>query len=304
MGSIIEVEHLKKSFGTVEAVRDISFRVESGRLFAFLGPNGAGKSTTIDMLCTFLRPDGGTARINGYPLGGADQQIRRSIGVVFQDGLLDGLMTVEENLRCRGALYGMKGRLLAGRVEAAMAAARITECAKRPYGKLSGGQKRRCDIARALLHTPEILFLDEPTTGLDPQTRKAVWDTIRSLQRDHQTTIFLTTHYMEEAAAADDVIVIDDGLIAAQGSPSELRESYASDQLHMTCANPAAVAAILDAGRFPYTLAAGTITVRLRKTLDALPLLQRCEPYLSAFEVKIGTMDEAFLAITGKELRQ
>lgn len=304
MNHIIEVEDLKKSYGSIAAVGGISFYVEAGKLFAFLGPNGAGKSTTINVLCTFLKPDSGKININGYLLGKDDNAIRRSIGVVFQDHLLDNLLTVEDNLRCRGALYGLSGCSLGDAIKRAMAEVEITELAKRPYGKLSGGQRRRCDIARALLNTPEILFLDEPTTGLDPQTRKLVWETIRRLQRESGVTVFLTTHYMEEAADADYVIVIDNGKIAAKGTPSELREKYASNRLSLICTSPEAVLAGLSPQGIPHTRVAERIIIPIKNTLDALPLIEQFKPYISGFEVMLGTMDDAFIGITGKDLRQ
>lgn len=301
---IIEVENLKKSYGNIKAVKDISFYVEEGKLFAFLGPNGAGKSTTIDIICTFLKPDHGNISVGGAVLGQRDNEIRKSIGAVFQDSLLDKRLTVEENMRCRGALYGLKGASLKNAVEDAMVLAGVTEYAKRPYGKLSGGQRRRCDIARALIHTPKILFLDEPTTGLDPQTRKAVWETIQKLQREKNITVFLTTHYMEEAAAADFVIVIDNGEIAAKGTPSALRQQYASDRLLLTCNDYEAVKEILNKTATGYTQIADQLIVNLSKTLEALPLLEQCKPFIRSFEVTTGTMDDAFIGITGKELRQ
>lgn len=304
MNHMIEIENLKKSYGKVEAVKGISFYAEQGKLFSFLGPNGAGKSTTIDMICTFLTPDDGTIIVNGFTVGKNDNEIRRSIGAVFQDNLLDQLLTVEENMYCRGALYGLKGKVLSQAVEKAINSVGVAEYAKRPYGKLSGGQRRRCDIARALIHTPRILFLDEPTTGLDPQTRKSVWETIQKLQQEKGMTIFLTTHYMEEAAEADYVIVIDDGKIAAKGTPSNLRELYAEDKLKMTCNDFSAVTTLLKEAQCDYAEIANQIVVKIRKSLDALPLLQRCRPFIKEFEVTHGTMDDAFIKITGKELRQ
>ncbi len=304
MRHIIEVENLKKSYGNIEAVKGISFYAEEGKLFAFLGPNGAGKSTTIDIICTFLKPDSGNISVDGAVLGKQDEAIRKAIGAVFQDSLLDKRLTVEENMRCRGALYGLKGASLKNAVREAMTLSGVTEYAKRPYGKLSGGQRRRCDIARALIHMPKILFLDEPTTGLDPQTRKAVWETIQTLQRDKGITVFLTTHYMEEAAAADFVIVIDNGEIAAKGTPSALKQAYATDKLRLTCHDFAAVKEILQKAGVAYTQMADQLMVNLEKTLDALALLRRCEPFISSFEVTSGTMDDAFIGITGKELRQ
>lgn len=303
MKHIIEVENLRKSYGSVEAVRGISFYADEGRLLAFLGPNGAGKSTTINALCTFLRPDSGNVTINGFTLGSDDNGIRRSIGAVFQDSLLDPLLSVTANLTIRGGFYGLRGGALRTAVENAITSAGIEEIAARPYGKLSGGQRRRCDIARALINTPKILFLDEPTTGLDPQTRQSVWHTIRSLQSEKGVTVFLTTHYMEEAADADYVIVIDDGKIAAKGTPSELREKYASDRLTIVSADIPALSALLDGQEISYTHAAGRITVPLTHTLDALPILELCRPHINGFEVTSGTMDDTFIGITGKELR-
>ena len=231
MDRIIQVNSLKKSYGSVEAVKDISFYVERGGLFAFLGPNGAGKSTTIDIICTFLKPDGGEVIIDGLTLGRDDEKIRGLIGVVFQDGLLDRLLTVEQNLRVRGSFYGLRGKELNEAVKNTASMCGITDILKRQYGKLSGGQRRRCDIARALINTPKILFLDEPTTGLDPKTRRMVWDIIVELQKTLGMTVFLTTHYMEEAAGADYVIVIDEGKISAKGTPAELKDRYSKDRL-------------------------------------------------------------------------
>lgn len=304
MSHIIEVENLKKSYGKIEAVKGIDFYTEPGKLFAFLGPNGAGKSTTIDMICTFLKPDSGQALVNGFTLGKEDNKIRESIGVVFQDSLLDPLLTAEENMHCRGSLYGLTGKRLKQAVSKAMMDVGIAEYSNRAYGKLSGGQRRRCDIARALIHTPEILFLDEPTTGLDPQTRKVVWETIQKLQKENGMTVFLTTHYMEEASEADYVIVVDDGRIAARGTPSNLRETYANDKLYMSCRDFRAVAEVLKAGHWDYETQSDQIIVKIEHTLDALPIVERCKAFIQGFEVTSGTMDDAFIGITGKELRQ
>ena len=304
MNHVIEVSNLQKSYNNVQAIEDISFYVEEGKLFAFLGPNGAGKSTTINIICTFLRPDGGNVTVNGYTLGKDDAAIRKCIGVVFQDGVLDDLLTVEENLRLRAGFYGLKGKACANAVKYAMQAVDIETLAKRQYGKLSGGQRRRCDIARALVNTPKILFLDEPTTGLDPQTRKAVWETIQNLQKVHGMTVFLTTHYMEEAANADYVIVIDNGAIAAKGTALELCEKYAKDRLTLCCADIDAVQNELSKKDVPFNTISSTVTVDLDRTLDALDLINACRPYITGFEVSAGSMDDAFLGITGKEIRE
>lgn len=304
MEKILDVQDLHKSYGSVKAVNGICFSVKKGQLFAFLGPNGAGKSTTIDMICTFLKPDQGSVTVDGHVLGKEDNAIRSVIGAVFQDGLLDNLLTVEENLKVRGGFYGLRGKRLSEAVQNTAQAAGIAELLKRPYGKLSGGQRRRCDIARALIHTPKILFLDEPTTGLDPQTRKSVWETIRSIQQQSGMTIFLTTHYMEEAAIADYVVVIDNGEIAAQGTPSHLKETYANDQLTLVCKDlEQAAQRLLELG-FPSHVSADTLIVPIPSTMDALPILESCRELITGFEVVKGTMDDAFIAITGKEIRE
>jgi len=304
MDKIIEVEGLHKSYGNVKAVKGLDFYVEKGKLFAFLGPNGAGKSTTIDMICTFLKPDSGSVTVNGFTLGKQDTEIRKIIGAVFQDGLLDELLTVEENLKIRGGFYGLKGKALKDAVTQTAEITGVTEILKRPYGKLSGGQRRRCDIARALINTPKILFLDEPTTGLDPQTRRYVWDTITEIREKNDTTVFLTTHYMEEAACADYVIVIDKGEISARGTPSELKEKYSNDRLILSSHKTTEIGQILEEKDFPYTVIADTVIIPLTSTLDSLPIIESCLEFIESFEVVKGTMDDAFIAITGKEIRE
>ena len=304
MDHIIEVAGLQKSYGAVHAVKGIDFYAESGKIFAFLGPNGAGKSTTIDIICTFLQADAGTIVVDGHTLGKDDNAIRRSIGAVFQDGLLDPLLTVQENLRIRAGFYGLSGKARETVIRDVASRVGIVEILKRPYGKLSGGQRRRCDIARALVNTPKILFLDEPTTGLDPQTRKSVWETITKLQRDTGMTIFLTTHYMEEAAEADFVIVIDNGSIVAKGTPSDLKERYTSDKLTLVAKEPDALAAKLAEKGFSPALVANRVTVPVANTLAALPILEEHKNEISGFTVTTGTMDDAFIAITGKEIRE
>ncbi len=304
MDQIIRIENLSKSYGDVQAVKDLSFFVEKGKLFAFLGPNGAGKSTTIDIICTFLKPNAGTVHVNGFTLGKQDDEIRQSIGVVFQDGLLDNLLTVEENLYVRGALYGLTGKGLKEAVSYAITSVGIQPIVGRRYGKLSGGQRRRADIARALLTRPQILFLDEPTTGLDPHTRRAVWDTIQALQKSTGMTVFLTTHYMEEADSADYVIVIDNGRIAAKGTPMALCAQYAQDKLRLNCTDMDKGKAYLDAQSIRYTQIADNLVVPIRNPFEALPIIEGCREHLRTFEVTVGSMDDAFLGITGKELRE
>ncbi|PQD94293.1 ABC transporter [Pradoshia eiseniae] len=303
MNKIIEVHGLSKTFGNLQAVKGIDFYVESGKLFAFLGPNGAGKSTTIDMICTLLKPDSGEAFINGCRLGIEDQDIRESIGVVFQESLLDPLLTVRENLLTRARFYKVPKLAIKERVEKAAISADVMEFIDRPYGKLSGGQRRRADIARALVNTPKILFLDEPTTGLDPQTRRSVWETIARLQKESGLTVFLTTHYMEEAASADYIVIIDDGRIVAKGTPFSLRNTYSSDTLKIEPTDHQALARLLEEHDIPYMEKNELIIIKLSSTAEALSMLKLTEPLINRFEVQHGTMDDVFINITGKEIR-
>ena len=297
--SVLTVENLTKAYGKIEAVRGISFQVESGRLFAFLGPNGAGKSTTIDILCTLLQPGGGRVTVGGHVLGREDGAIRREIGVVFQESILDPLLTVRENLTLRAHFYRADRQKIGEAVREAAAAADVTELLDRPYGKLSGGQRRRTDIARALLNAPKILFLDEPTTGLDPRTRESVWQTVSGLQKRTGMTVFLTTHYLEEAAGADEVVVIDRGVIAAQGSPYDLQERYSSDKVRLKARDREAVAGLLKEEGLSYVETNGLFSADVPDTVAAIPLLCRAKPYLEGFEVVHGSLEDAFLRITG-----
>ncbi len=300
MHNMIKVSGLHKAYGSVKAVRGIDLTVEHGSLFAFLGVNGAGKSTTIDILSTLLKPDSGEVRIDGHLLGKEDDAIRSAIGIVFQDGLLDALLTVEENLSLRGAIYGLKGSALRQAVHRAVDALSIGDILKRPYGKLSGGQRRRADVARALINAPRLLFLDEPTTGLDPKTRKNVWETIHALQKDTGMTVFLTTHYMEEAAQADAISVIQKGVITAQGTPQQLKEAYSSDTLCIKPYQPEALTAFLTEKLLSYTQKNGVFTIPVKSTRDTIPLIAACGENIENLEVLNGTMDDVFIHITGE----
>jgi len=288
------VRDLRKSYGDLQAVRGISFDVEEGSFFAFLGPNGAGKSTTISMLCSLLAPDSGDIRIFGKEPDAA----REDLGIVFQENMLDPFLTVRENVSFRGGMYGYSGEELASRTGSALEKAGCTGFADRPYSKLSGGQRRRADIARALVHGPKILMLDEPTAGLDPQTRELIWSNIRSLQAGGMT-VFLTTHYMEEAADADDVVVISAGEISAHGTPAVLRERYSSDYLDILPSDMAAAESYLQAGGIRYEVRVDVIRIPLEKTVDALPILEGLKGGIESFEVRTGSMDDAFINITG-----
>lgn len=283
MEEIIRVKGLKKYFKEVKAVDDVSFFVERGELFGFLGVNGAGKSTTINMLCTLFQPTDGEVEICGHRLGREDAEIRDSIGVVWQNNCLDGKLTVKENLYIRAAMYGKRAGKLRDCVDRVCDRLRLEDVYGRFYERLSGGQKRRCEIAAALLNTPEILFLDEPTTGLDPATRKLVWERLELLRREDGMTIFLTTHYMEEAAKAGHIAIIDSGKIKEYGTPFELKERYAKDSLRLVYGDKEVVREISD-------------------SMAALPVLKAEEKKLTGFEVQQGTMDDVFLKVTGKSL--
>lgn len=305
MKTAIEIENLSKSYGSLKAVDNISFYVEQGSLFAFLGPNGAGKSTTISILNTFLKPDSGNVRIGGRVLGKDDSKIRSEIGAVFQESLLDPLLSVKDNLTFRGSFYGLRGKALKEAVNNAAEKTGVTEFLSRPYGKLSGGQRRRADIARALLNTPKILFLDEPTTGLDPQTRLAVWETVQKLQKESGITVFLTTHYLEEAENADYVVIMDGGKIAAKGTPVELKTEYVSDILRLYPINEKSgdLENLLKNYGIYFTESKDSLQIPIASTFSALPLIEQTREYIFDYEVHKGTMDSLFVAVTGKEIR-
>ena len=229
--AMIEIQHLSKHFGEVCAVRDLSFRVREGELFAFLGVNGAGKSTTISILCGQLARDEGNVLVDGYDIDHHMERIKERIGVVFQNSALDKMLSVKDNLKSRAALYGIVGKAFEDRLAELSALLDLDDLLKRRLGKLSGGQRRKIDIARALLHRPKILILDEPTTGLDPKTRKTVWDVVAKLRAEEGLTVFLTTHYMEEAADADYVVILDRGQLVAEGTPLQLKNTYTGDYI-------------------------------------------------------------------------
>ncbi len=295
---IIEINNLKKSFGDIKAVDGISFSVNEGELFAFLGQNGAGKSTTISIICGRLLKDSGSVTVNGCDIDGKSDQIKRDIGVVFQNSALDKQLTVYENLKSRASLYGIFGDELKNRIDELNTLLDLDGLLKRTLGKLSGGQKRRIDIARALIHKPKILILDEPTTGLDPQTRRSVWDVVRKLQREDGMTVFLTTHYMEEAASADNVIILDQGRIAAEGSPHELKNRYSCDYITLYGVSEAEVKRL----GVPYTAEKDIFTVTVKNTPEATSLIVKHPEIFSDYEITKGGMDDVFLAVTGKKL--
>nr|WP_295732722.1 ABC transporter ATP-binding protein [uncultured Intestinibacter sp.] len=297
---IIEVRQLQKSYKDVKAVNGIDFYVAEGELFAFLGLNGAGKSTTIDMLCTFLKPDRGSIKINNYEVGKDDEKIKSLVGVVFQESVLDELLTVKENLITRSKLYNMSKYEFNKNLEEIADITGIREIINRQYRKLSGGQRRRVDIARALINKPKILFLDEPTTGLDPKTRKNVWDMIRTLQKDNNMTVFLTTHYMEEASKADYIVVMDKGVIAAKGTTDELKEKYAKDKMIIYFDDEKSdfIENYLKENNYEFFIQNNNITIEINTTLDSIKIIDDCRIYINSFEVIKGSMDDVFLNIT------
>ena len=304
MEPIIKVEGLSKEFGEVKAVKGIDFEVQKGELFGFLGVNGAGKSTTINMLCTVLKPTAGNAHICGLQLGKNDEEIRKKIGVVYQNNCLDERLTVKENLFIRGALYESNQKKLTENVIRVCEVRQLEEVYNRRFGKLSGGWKRRCEIARALLHKPEILFLDEPTTGLDPATRKIVWESIGHLRREEDMTIFLTTHYMEEAARASHIAIIDAGEIKEYGTPFSLKEMYAKDKLNLIpkSGKESLLNEYLTAQGLAYKVKEEVLQIGVDNSLAAIPILYKAEPMLEGFEVVQGSMDDVFLNVTGRKL--
>lgn len=298
MGNIIEIKHLSKSFGDVKAVQDISFCVKEGDLFAFLGVNGAGKSTTISIICGGLIKDSGTVIIDGNALDNHSEQVKRDLGVVFQDSVLDKSLSVKENLESRAALYGIKGKAFEKRLNELAVMLDFEDLLKRTVGKLSGGQRRRIDIARALLHRPKILILDEPTTGLDPQTRKLLWGVISELQKKENMTVFLTTHYMEEAAGADYVVILDAGKIVAKATPLELKNTYTGDFITIYGISEEQVKSL----KKPYEAIRDAYRVSVSNTAEATQLIIAHPEVFADYEITKGKMDDVFLAVTGKKL--
>lgn len=295
---IIKISHLNKSFGDVKAVSDLSFRVKKGELFAFLGVNGAGKSTTISIICGQLKKDRGKVQTKGMEVGKAGEQTKRMLGVVFQDSVLDKPLTVKENLKSRAALYGITGKAFEKRLQELVELLNFGDYLNRPVGKLSGGQRRRIDIARALLHRPEILILDEPTTGLDPQTRLVIWNVIEKLRVDEDMTVFLTTHYMEEAANAGYIVILDKGSIVAEGTPFELKNHYVQDTISIYGVTENEIKIL----NREYRKLRDGYQLKVSNTLEATKLIIEHQELFRDYEVVKGGMDDVFLAVTGRTL--
>ncbi len=298
MRNIIEIEGLNKSFGEVQAVKDLSFCVKEGELFAFLGVNGAGKSTTINVICSQLSKDSGRVIVDGCNIDRGGDDVKRKIGVVFQGSVLDAPLSVYDNLESRAALYGIVGEEFKKRLLELCALFDCSDLLKRPVGKLSGGQRRRIDIARALIHNPKILILDEPTTGLDPQTRKNIWDVIEALRRQENMTVFLTTHYMEEASEADYVVIIDGGSAIAKGTPLELKNRYTGDFITVYGVLEDEIRKL----KLPYEPVRDGYRISIPHTKSAAELIKMYPELFVDFEVTKGKMDHVFLSVTGKKL--
>lgn len=298
MDNIIQIEHLSKSFGDVKAVRDLSFNVKKGELFAFLGINGAGKSTTINIMCGQLSKDSGKIVIDGTDLDSDIIQIKSRLGVAFQSSLLDSSLSVYDNLQSRAALYGITGADFKKRLAELAEQFDFSELLKRPVGKLSGGQRRKIDIARALINRPKVLILDEPTTGLDPQTRRTLWDIISFLRKSENMTVFLTTHYMEEAADADYVVILDKGSIVAKGTPLELKNKYADDYITLYGVDEDTVKTL----GVKYEAVHDAFRLSVPNTAKATELITKYPTIFNDYEITKGKMDDVFLNVTGKKL--
>ena len=308
--SIINVQNLTKRYGDFTAVNSVSFSVEKGTMLGFLGINGAGKTTAISMLSTLLLPDGGSAAICGEELGKNDPEIRKKIGIVYQQNCLDDILSVQENLICRGIIHGASKAAAKRQCRRLAEILKLGDILKKKYRMLSGGQKRRCEIAAALMHTPEILFLDEPTTGLDPATRMDVWGIVSRLQKEEGMTVFLTTHYMEEAAGADRIVILDHGNIVAEGTPFALKEQFATDKLRLfyepSAEREARMRERLADGKAENQAVSspegGILELSIPSTMEALPIVGQVKELIKGFEVIQGNMDDVFLNAVGGDL--
>lgn len=296
MENIIEIEHLYKNFGDVKAVDDLSLKVKTGELYAFLGVNGAGKSTTISIICGTLAKTSGSVKVCGADENNFDNA-KKELGVVFQSSVLDKALSVRDNLKFRASLYGITGEKFEARLKELDDLLHFSEFINRPVGKLSGGQKRKIDVARALIHKPKLLILDEPTTGLDPMTRKTLWEVIYSLQKSTGMTVFLTTHYMEEAAEADYVVIIDHGKIAAEGTPLELKNKYTGDFITLYTNDENAVKSL---GK-PYESVQDGFRIAVKNTEEATSLIVARPELFRDYEIIKGKIDDVFIAVTGKK---
>ena len=304
MDPIIQVKNFTKRYGDFVAVNDISFDVEEGSVFAFLGPNGAGKSTTINTLCTIFEKTSGSLLIDGKDVTGQKSDVRSTIGVVFQDSTLDAKMTIEENLKMHCVFYNIPKREVEERIQFVLKLVDLVAERKKLVAALSGGMKRRVEIARGLIHYPKVLFLDEPTTGLDPQTRAHIWEYIIKLQKERNITIFLTTHYMEEAEICSKVAIIDGGVIVAHDTPYALKKKYTRDKAYISTKNEAALERLLTEHDLNFIKKDGYYRVEAEYLAGLLEVLSIHKEYVTNIEIKKGTFNDVFLEITGKKIRE
>ncbi len=304
MKSIIEVKNFTKKYGDFIAVNDISFEVEEGTIFAFLGPNGAGKSTTINTLCTIFEKTSGILTIDGKDVTNQKSEVRAAIGVVFQDSTLDAKMTIEENLKLHCVFYNIPKKEVEERIQFVLQLVDLTTERKKRISALSGGMKRRVEIARGLIHYPKVLFLDEPTTGLDPQTRSHIWEYIRKLQKERNITIFLTTHYMEEAEICNKIAIIDGGTIVAHDTPYALKKQYTKDKAFITTKNETELEQLLQQYQLEYVKKEGFYKVDAENIQPLLQVLSQQKDVITDMEIKKGTFNDVFLEITGKKIRE
>ncbi len=298
MSNVIQIDNLNKRYGKIKAVNNLSFIVKEGELFSFLGINGAGKSTTINMICGELKKDSGTILVCDKEVGTNDKYIKRKIGVVFQESLLDKTLTVYDNLKIRASLYGITGTAFTERYSELEKLFELHEIKKQTIAQLSGGQKRRVDIARAIIHKPEILILDEPTTGLDPGTRKKIWKVLNSLRKKNKLTIFLTTHYMEEAVDSDYIVILDKGSVVAEGTPNELKNKYASDMIIIYNVDEDEIKKL----NKPYTKIRDGFKIEIKALVEATELIIKHKELFEDYEIIKGKMDDVFLNATGYDL--
>lgn len=304
MNSIIEVKNFSKKYGDFTAVNDISFSVEEGTIFAFLGPNGAGKSTTINTLCTIFEKTSGTLIIDGKDVTTQKSEVRSTIGVVFQDSTLDSKMTIEENLKLHCVFYNIPKKEVEERIQFVLKLVDLLGERKKLVGALSGGMKRRVEIARGLIHYPKVLFLDEPTTGLDPQTRAHIWQYILKLQKERNITIFLTTHYMEEAEICNKIAIMDGGVIVAHDTPYALKKEFTKDKAYITTKKEPELEQLLAQYDLKYVKKEGYYKVDAENIDLLLQVLSIQKDDITDIEIKKGTFNDVFLEITGKKIRE
>ena len=298
MEEVLKITNVSKNFGKVKAVNNISFKVKKGEMFAYLGVNGAGKSTTISMICGTLKKDSGSILVCGEDIEKDSNYIKNKIGVVFQNSVLDQTLSVYENLKYRASLYNITGNEFKKRFKELSKMFELNEIKRQKIKTLSGGQRRRVDIARAIIHNPEFLILDEPTTGLDPNTRKKLWNIIRDLREQNGMTVFLTTHYMEEAADADFIIIIEKGKIITEGTPLDLKNKYAKDTISIYNVEENDVMKL----KLPYTKIRDGFKLEVDNTSVATDLIIKNKDIFKDYEIIKGKMDDVFLNATGNEL--